>query len=143
MCLLCSLVPFILFQISNEVINLINLSSTNNHFLTTLCSHWDFSTLPCLLHDLDSHQSPSSLSSAIACLNIFKSSPQLHCIVECTFHTQDDILLVYDLGVSADLSPFKSDLFDYVKCSIPVHDISKVNGVIGIGSTIHKFIDTK
>ncbi len=29
---------------------------------------------PCLLENLDSHQSPSSLSSAIACLNPFYSS---------------------------------------------------------------------
>ncbi len=66
-------------------------------------------------HDLDSHLSPSSLSSAIACLNPCQSSPQLHCILECTSHTPDDTLLVYDLGASAGLTLFKSYFFDYVQ----------------------------
>ncbi len=55
----------------------------------------------------------------------------------------DDTLLVYDLGASAGITPFKSNLFDYVKYSIPVQDIPKVNEIIGIGTTIHKFVDTK
>ncbi len=29
----------------------------------------------------------------------------------------------------------------YVKCDIPVRDVTKVNKVIGIGTTIHKFMD--
>ncbi len=40
---------------------------------------------------------------------------------------------------SVGLTPFKSDFFDYVKCRIFVQDISNVNEVIGIGTTI----DTK
>ncbi len=55
----------------------------------------------------------------------------------------DDTLLVYNLGSSAGLTLFKSDYFDYAKCSIPVQDISKVNEIIGIGTTIHKFVDSK
>jgi hypothetical protein len=30
-----------------------------------------------------------------------------------------------------------------VACTIPVRDITKVNNVIGIGTTLHKFTDTK
>ncbi len=41
------------------------------------------------------------------------------------------------------LNLFKSDFLDYVKCSIPVGNISKVNEVIGIDRSIHKFVDTK
>ncbi len=59
------------------------------------------------------------------------------------FSYPDDTLLVYALGASAGLTPFKSEFFDYVKCSIPVRDISKVNEVIGVATTIHKFVDTK
>ncbi len=114
----------------STIINLINLSSTNYHFLTTFCSHWDICALPCLLHDLDSHQSPPSLLSVIACLNLFQSSSQLHHILEPTSHTSDDTLLVYNLVTSASLDPFQSDFVDYV--SIPVHDTSEVNEVIGI-----------
>ncbi len=76
-------------------------------------------------------------------MNLFQSSPNFHYILVCTSHTPDDTLLVYNLGASAGLTLFKADFFDYVKCSIPVQDISKVNEVIGIGTTIHKFVDTE
>jgi len=29
-------------------------------------------------------------------------------------------------------------LIDYVKCEIPVRDVTKVNTVVGIGTTLHK-----
>ncbi len=73
----------------------------------------------------------------------FQSSPDFHHIQECTSHTPYDTLLVYNLGASASLTPFKSDFFDCVKCSIPVRNISKVDELIGIGTTFHKFVDTK
>ncbi len=123
--------------------SIINQQSLPTYLLDAFCNHWDFCSLPRLLQHLDSHQSPSTISSAIQRLNLFQSSPDFHRILECTSHTPDDTLLVYDLGASAGLTPFKSDFFDYVKCSIPVRDISKVNEVIGIGTTIHKFVDTK
>jgi hypothetical protein len=39
------------------------------------------------------------------------------------------------------LTPFCSDFIDYVECDVPVRDVTKVNKVIGIGTTIHKFTD--
>ena len=123
--------------------SIINQQSLPTYLLDAFCNHGDFCSLLRLLQNLDSHQSPSTISSAIQRLNLFRSSTDFHRILECTLHTPDDTLLVYDLGASAGLTPFKSDFFDYVKCSIPVRDISKVNEVIGIGTTIHKFIDTK
>ena len=51
-------------------------------------------------------------------------------------------ILIWDTGASFGLTPFKSDFIDYVKCDIPVKDVTKVNKVIGIGTTIHKFVDT-
>ena len=38
---------------------------------------------------------------------------------------------------------FQSDFIDCVACTIPVRDGTKVNTVIGIGTTLHKFTDTK
>jgi hypothetical protein len=37
--------------------------------------------------------------------------------------------------------PFQSDFIDYVKCEIDVCDITKVNKVVGIGATLHRFVD--
>jgi hypothetical protein len=39
------------------------------------------------------------------------------------------------------MMPFWSDFIDYVKCEIDVRDITKVNKVVGIGTTLHKFVD--
>ncbi len=105
---------------------IINQQSLPTYLLDAFCNHWDFCLLPRLLQHLDSHQSPSTISFAIQHLNLFQSLPNFHHILECTSHTPGDTLLVNDLGASAGLTPFKSDFFDYVKCSIPVQDISKV-----------------
>jgi hypothetical protein len=45
-------------------------------------------------------------------------------------------------GASAGLTPFRSDFFDYVECEIDVRNITKVNKVVGIGTTLHKFVDS-
>jgi hypothetical protein len=38
---------------------------------------------------------------------------------------------------------FKSDFIDYVKCEIPVRDVTKANTVVGIGMNLHEFTDIK
>jgi hypothetical protein len=48
--------------------------------------------------------------------------------------------LVWDTGASFRLTPFRADFVDYVECQISVKDISKTNMVIGIGTTLHKFM---
>jgi hypothetical protein len=53
------------------------------------------------------------------------------------------LILIWDTGASYGLTPFRSDFIDYVACTIPVRDVTKVNTVIGIGTTLHKFTDTK
>ena len=50
-------------------------------------------------------------------------------------------VLIWDTGASFGLTPFRSDFIDYVKCDIQVKDVTKVNTVIGIGTTINKFRD--
>ncbi len=51
------------------------------------------------------------------------------------------LILIWDTGASYGLTPFWSDFIDYVKCAIPVRDVTKVNTVVGIGTTLHKFTD--
>ncbi len=122
--------------------SIFNQQSLPSYLLDSFCSNWDFCALPCLLHDIDSHQSPTSLSSAVAHLNLFQSSWQLH-LLECTSHTPDDTLLVYDLGASAGFTLFKSDFFDHAECNIPVCDLSKVNEVIGIEPLLTSLLTTR
>ena len=50
--------------------------------------------------------------------------------------------LVWDTGASYGLKPFRSDFIDYVDCDIPVKYATKVNRFIGIGTTLHKFIES-
>ena len=50
-------------------------------------------------------------------------------------------MLIWDTGASFGLTPFKSDFIGYVKCNNPLKDDTKDNTVIGIGTTIHKFVD--
>ncbi len=39
------------------------------------------------------------------------------------------------------LTPFRSNFLDYIECDIGIRDVTKVNKVIGIGTTLHKFVD--
>ena len=50
-------------------------------------------------------------------------------------------MLIWDTGSSFGFVPFKNYFIDYVKRNTPVKDVTKVNTVIGIGTTIHKFVD--
>ena len=51
------------------------------------------------------------------------------------------MILVWDTGASYELTPFRSDFIDYVKCDLPVKYVTKANRVIGIGTTHHRLID--
>ena len=42
------------------------------------------------------------------------------------------------MGASYGLTPFRSDFIDYVKCQIPVRDVTMVNTVVGIGTTLSR-----
>ncbi len=52
------------------------------------------------------------------------------------------MILIWDTGASFGLTQFQSNFIDYVKCDIPDKDMTKVTRVIGIGTTLHKFVDT-
>ncbi len=53
------------------------------------------------------------------------------------------LILIWDMGTSFGFTPFRSDFIDYVACTIPVRDITKVNNMIGIWTRLHKLTDTK
>ncbi len=53
------------------------------------------------------------------------------------------MILIWDAGASFGLTPFRNNFIGYVKCDIPVKNVTKVNRVIDIGTTLHKFVDTK
>jgi hypothetical protein len=59
-------------------------------------------------------------------------------------HTNDlldpkSVILIWDMGGSHGLTLFRSDFIDNVKCEIAIRDVTKVNKVVGIGTTLHKF----
>ena len=54
---------------------------------------------------------------------------------------QKTLILIWNTGGSASLTPFLSDFIDYVECDIEVCGVAKVNKVIGIGTILHKFVD--
>ena len=51
------------------------------------------------------------------------------------------MVLVWGTGAPYGLTPFRSDFIDYMKCNILVKEMTKVNSVIGIRNTFHKFIE--
>ena len=53
------------------------------------------------------------------------------------------LILIWDTGASLGLTPFCSDFINYVEADIAVKDVTKVNWVIGIGTTLHKFWNDK
>ena len=52
------------------------------------------------------------------------------------------LIMIWDTGASAGLTPFHSNFIDYIECEIDVQDITKVNKVISIGTALHSFVDT-
>ena len=51
-------------------------------------------------------------------------------------------MLVWYIVNSYELIPFRSDFIDFVKCDIPFKEVTKVNTVIKIITTLHKFIES-
>ena len=52
------------------------------------------------------------------------------------------MMLVWDTGASYGLTPLSSDFIDHLKCDIPVKDVTKINRVIEIGTTLRNFIES-
>ncbi len=65
-----------------------------------------------------------------------------NCLVDGGKLNPHSLILIWDTGASYGLTLFHSDFIDYVECNIPVQDVTKVNKVIGIGTTLHKSTNT-
>ena len=52
------------------------------------------------------------------------------------------LILIWDAGASYGLTTFRSNSVDYVQCDIPVKDVTNINTVIGIGTGLHKFMNS-
>ena len=46
------------------------------------------------------------------------------------------------MGTLYGLTPFRRNFIDYVKCDVPVKDVTNINRSIGIGNTPHKLINS-
>ena len=57
----------------------------------------------------------------------------------CEKKNPKDVILIWDTGASFGLTPFWSDFIDCVEADIHLKDVTKINWVIGIGTTLHKF----
>ena len=51
------------------------------------------------------------------------------------------MMFVWYTGASYGLIPFMNNLIYYVRCDITVKEVTKLNRVIGIVTTLHKFIE--
>jgi hypothetical protein len=52
------------------------------------------------------------------------------------------LMPIWDMGTSFGLTPIRSKCINYMVCTIPVRDVTKVNHVNCIGTTLHRFSDT-
>ena len=101
----------------------------------------DFLRLPQLLKTLCNHDyHVKQIKSALARVALLRGTYEMHQSVP-THLDPKTLILIWDTGGSAGLTPFRSDFIDYVECEIDVRDVTKVNKVIGIGTTLHKFVD--
>ncbi len=111
------------------------LSSTLDGFLQ---SDVQFLQLPRLLSQFRSIDHEKNISSCIAQVAALRGTFENHSVGGVTKDPRT-LILIWDTGALFGLTPFCSDFIDYVECDIPVRDVTKVNKVIGIGTTIHKF----
>ena len=57
----------------------------------------------------------------------------------CENKNPKDLIFIWDTGASFVLTPFWIDFIDCLEADIPVKGVTKINRVIGIGTTLHKF----
>ena len=113
------------------------LKSTLDDFLRV--DH-NYLQLPRLLSQFRSIDHEKNISSCIARVAALRGTFDNRSVVGGKLDPRS-LILIWDTGASYGLTPFRSDFIDYVECDIPVRDVTKVNRVIGIGTTLHKFTD--
>ena len=110
--------------------------------LNSFCAeNHDFQRLPQLLNTLCNHDyHVKQIKSALDRVALLCGTYEMHQQVPNHLDPKT-LILIWDTGGSAGLTPFCSDFIDYVECDIEVCDEKKVNKVIGIGTKLHKFVD--
>ena len=97
-----------------------------------------FLALPKMITHFENKSFEDGAQDSVHRLNLFQSTLGLDNVKrKATFK---DCPLVWDTGASFGLTPFRGDFIDYTECSIPVNDIARTNMVIGMGTTLHKFM---
>jgi hypothetical protein len=112
--------------------------STLDDFLRSNCNYLQ---LPRLLLQFKSIDHEKNISSCMAQVVALQGTIE-NCPAGGGNLDPRSLILIWDTGASHRLTPFCSDFLDYVECDIPVRDVTKVNKVIGIGTTLHKFTGT-
>ena len=118
------------------------MSSLQPGTLASFCEgHHDFLRLPKLMGTLCNHDyHVNQIKLALDQFALLRGTYEMHKSVSSHLDPKT-LILIWDTGGSAGLTPFRSDFIDYVECDIDVRDVTKVNKVIGIGTTLHKFVD--
>jgi len=118
------------------------MSSLDPSSIDSFCAaDHDFLRLPHLLKTLCNHDyHVRQINSALDRVAHLRGTYDMHEAVPGRLDPKT-LMLIWDTGGSAGLTPFRSDFIDYVECEIDVRDVTKVNKVIGIGTTLHKFMD--
>jgi hypothetical protein len=112
--------------------------STLDDFLKSDC---DYIQLPRLLSQFKSIDHKKNISSCMAQVAALQGTFENRPVGGGKLDPRS-LILIWDTGASYGLTPFCSDFIDNVECDIPVQDFTKVNKVIGIGTTLHKFTNT-
>jgi hypothetical protein len=114
------------------------LKSTLDDFLR---SDRDYLQLQRLLSKFKSIDHEKNISSYIARVVALRGTFE-NCPVGGGKLNPLSLILIWDTGASYGLTSFCIDFIDYIECNIPVWDVTKVNKVIGMGTTLHKFTGT-
>ncbi len=95
------------------------------------CDGKDFLTLFCLLSKFSSINHVNNVTSIAGRVHALRGTyggtyesccPHKHVPLD-----PKSLMLIWVMGASYGLTPFRSDFIDYVKCDIPVKDVTKVN----------------
>jgi hypothetical protein len=107
-------------------------------FLKTDCNYLQLPRLLSQFKSIDHEKNISSCMARVAALRgAFENRP-----VSGGNLDPRSLVLIWDTGASYGLTPFDSGFIDYLESDIPVQDITRVNKIIGIGTTLHKFTNT-
>ena len=105
-------------------------------------SNHDFLALPWLVNSFSNREfHQKNIKSCLSCADVLRGMFDVH-HAGCKKDPKT-MVLIWDTGASAGLTPFRSDFIDYVEVDFEIRDVTKANKVAGIGTTLHRFVDNK